>query len=128
PPRDAVTVVGPVAAQSAIEWFKSETGIRTLNRMRELGISPSGSHQAQSSSIFSGKTIVLTGALEKMTRSDAQDRIRRLGGNVTSIVSRKPDLVIAGPGAGSKLDDAKQLGIQIIDEDELLRLLAGNKQ
>ena len=75
------------------------------------------------SSKLSGKTIVLTGTLVTMTHEDAQEKIRTLGGNVSSSVSRKTDLVVAGPGAGSKLEDAQKLGIKVIDEQTLRSML-----
>ena len=72
---------------------------------------------------FAGKTFVLTGSLERMPRSEAQEIIRSRGGNVSGSVSRKTDFVIAGPGAGSKLTEATALGIQILSEDDFLKLL-----
>jgi DNA ligase (NAD+) len=68
---------------------------------------------------------VLTGTLESMGRSEAQERIRALGGNVSGSVSKKTDYVIAGPGAGSKLDDARALGIAVLTEQEFLSMLGG---
>jgi len=121
PPRKARTLIGPVAARSAVDWFESQVGKEILRRLKELKIEPTGSTAAEGGSPFAGKTVVLTGSLIAMSRSEAQEKIRALGGNVASSVSSKTDLLIAGPGAGSKLEDAQKLGILVIDEAEFLR-------
>jgi DNA ligase (NAD+) len=128
---DAKVVVGPVAARAFVAWAGSENGRAVLRRLGELGIRPQGgSSIAQGGSgdgsPFAGKTCVLTGTLEKMTRGEAQEKIRALGGNVSSSVSKKTDYVIAGPGAGSKLDDARAHGVKVITEEEFLALLGSN--
>jgi DNA ligase (NAD+) len=122
--RDAVLAVGPVAARAAISWFAGKTGRDVLRRMEKLGIHPHGGASRVADSPFAGKTVVLTGTLEAMSRGEAQERIRNLGGNVSSSVSRKTDYVIAGPGAGSKLEDAKSFGVRILSEEEFLALIA----
>ena len=73
--------------------------------------------------VFAHKVVVLTGTLEKMTRDEAKAKIEALGGNCTGSVSKKTDLVIAGPGAGSKLAKAESLGIKVINEEEFLEML-----
>jgi DNA ligase (NAD+) len=122
---DATVMVGPVAARTALDWFASETGRGVMKRLGELGIRPKGGSASAGDSPFEGKTCVLTGTLEAMSRGEAQEKIRALGGNVSSSVSKKTDFVIAGPGAGSKLDEAKSLDVKVLSEEEFLALLGG---
>ena len=121
---DVVTVTGPVVAQAALDWFAGPSGHETLRRLHQLGIAPAGSTGGAASQAFAGKTFVLTGSLERMSRNEAAEKIRALGGNVSSSVSRKTDYVVAGAGAGSKLDDARSLGVTVMDEEEFLKMLA----
>jgi DNA ligase (NAD+) len=120
---DAVVKVGPVAARAVLDWFASDRGREVLRRLDLLGIRPQGSAPSGGREAFSGKTFVLTGSLETMPRSEAQELIRSRGGNVSGSVSRKTDYLVAGPGAGSKLDDAAKLGVKILSEDQFLELL-----
>jgi DNA ligase (NAD+) len=73
---------------------------------------------------ISGKSFVLTGSLPTLTRDEAADRIKRAGGKVSGSVSKKTDYVVAGEEAGSKLDKAKELGVAVLDEEALLRMLS----
>lgn len=122
---DAVAVVGPVVARAALGWFASETGKTVLQRLAQLGISPKGGQAALKDQPLAAKTFVLTGTLEKMTRGQAAEKIRALGGNVTGSVSKKTHYVVAGPGAGSKLEEATQLGVTVLDEERFLELIGG---
>jgi DNA ligase (NAD+) len=125
---DAVTKIGPVVARAVLEWFASERGRRVVERLRTLGIQPRGVTSTSVQNAFAGKTFVLTGSLERMPRSEAQEIIRSCGGNISGSVSRKTDFVIAGPGAGSKLAEATALGIKILSEEDFLRLLETRSQ
>jgi DNA ligase (NAD+) len=120
---DVVTVVGPVVAQAALDWFASEAGRGTLKRLHHLKIAPAGSTPGAGDQAFAGKTFVLTGTLEKMGRNEASEKIRALGGNVSGSVSRKTSYVVAGPGAGSKLDDAQSMGVTVLNEEQFLKML-----
>ncbi len=125
-PRDAVVVVGPVAAAAILEWFSSETGRSVVARMDELGISPKGQANATpaDSHPFAGKTFVLTGTLPSLSRDEASALIRGCGGNITGSVSKNTDFLLAGESAGSKLDKARELGVAVLSEDGFKSLLA----
>ncbi len=118
-PRDAVVVVGPVAAQAVLDWFASPVGQRVLARLRKLGIAPHGSVKAASPSNhpFAGKTFVLTGTLPTLSRDEASKLIRDAGGSVSSSVSKNTDYVLAGEEAGSKLAKAQELGVKVLSEE-----------
>ena len=121
---DVVTVIGPVVAQAALDWFASENGRETLRRLKALGIAPKGGG-GKSDQPLAGKTFVLTGTLERLPRNEAAEKIRELGGNVSGSVSRKTSYLVAGPGAGSKLDDARTLGVAVLDEAQFIEMLTG---
>jgi len=123
--RGIVTQVGPVVAQSVLDFFSSSAGKRTLQRMKQLGVEPKSekvSAKKMAQLPLAGKTFVLTGTLPSMTRDEASARIDALGGHVSGSVSKKTDYVLAGTDAGSKLDKAKQLGVKIIDETQFNQL------
>ena len=115
--------VGEIVATSIVEYFKDEDNLENINKMFELGVEIIVPTQSSTNPEFTNKTIVLTGSLENFTRPDLTKILQNLGANVTSSVSKKTDLVIAGVEAGSKLDKAKELGIKVIGESELLELL-----
>ena len=123
---DAVVAIGPVAAGAALEWFGSEAGKKVLARLQTLGISPPAmtTSAASSGHPFSGKTFVITGSLAAMGRSEAAEKIRASGGNVTGSVSKKTDFLLVGETPGSKLEEAVQLGVRQLNEREFLELLA----
>jgi DNA ligase (NAD+) len=124
--RGIVTEVGPVVAQSVLGFFASAAGRKILRRMKELGIQPKSEKVSAKKAAelqLSGKTFVLTGTLPSMARDEATEKIEALGGHVTSSVSKKTDYVLAGAEPGSKFDKAKELGIRIIDEAELRKML-----
>jgi DNA ligase (NAD+) len=127
PARNATTVIGSVAASSAVQWFTSNTGRHFLEKLAKLRIAPKGGQFGQESLGFSGKTVVLTGTLLAMSRDEAKERIRALGGNVSGSVSSKTSFLIVGAEAGAtKLTDAKALGVAIVDEDKFLAMLEGS--
>ena len=124
--RGIVTEVGPVVAQSVLDFFVSAAGKKILRRMKELGIQPKSEKVTAGKAAelpLSGKTFVLTGTLPSMTREEATEKIEALGGHVTGSVSKKTDYVLAGAEPGSKFDKAKELGVKIIDEAEFRKML-----
>ena len=121
-----VTEVGPVVAQSVLDFFASTTGKKILRRLSELEIQPKSekiSAKKAAELPLAGKTFVLTGTLPSMTRDEARKKIEALGGHVSSSVSKKTHYVLAGTEPGSKFDKAKQLGVKIIDEAEFRKIL-----
>lgn len=118
--------VGAIVAESITTFFRDPVIRDSIDRMRALGVKAEAEQRAEvrSDSIFSGKTVVLTGTMSVMTRDEAAKRLEALGAKVSGSVSKKTDYVIAGEKAGSKLKKAAELGITVIDnEEEFLKLL-----
>ena len=125
-----VNDIGVVIAESIIDFFQEPHNRNVIEQLtnEEINIHWQDiTPQAQTTIVdspFSGKTIVLTGTLSVLTRDEAKNKLKQLGAKVTGSVSKNTDLVIAGEAAGSKLDKAQELGIKVIDEQEMLNLLA----
>ena len=120
----SVDAVGVVAARMIAEFFGEDHNERLVEvLMAELRVIPA--ERARTDTAVAGKTIVFTGTLEKMTRDEAKAQAEGLGAKVSGSVSKKTDLVVAGPGAGSKLKTATDLGIEVITEDEWLEIVGG---
>lgn len=124
----AIFEIGEKMSDSLVTYFANEDVQALITRLREAGVNMTYTgKKVDTSNIdsnFNGKTIVLTGKLERLTRNDAKAKIEALGGNVTGSVSKKTDLVIAGAEAGSKLAKAEQLGIEVWDEERLIEELS----
>ena len=118
--------IGEVLAVSVTEFFADKNNIDEINRLLDYGVKPYYTENLKSDKL-AGKKIVLTGTLQNYKRSEAQKIIESLGGEVMSSVSKLTNLVVAGESAGSKLDKAKALGIEIINEDEFTRLISDDK-
>jgi len=118
---DSISDVGPVVSKSIYEWFSDKNNIKFLEKLeKEVKIiSPEQKQKGK----LSGKSFVLTGGLESMTRDDAKAKIREMGGDISESVSSKTDYVIVGSDPGSKADKAKKLGVKIISEKEFLNLI-----
>jgi DNA ligase (NAD+) len=123
--------VGPIVAESVVEWFADEQNRRAVEGLRAAGVNlvrlPEEAPVAptEASAAVAGRTFVLTGTLPTMTRPAAKALIEAAGGTVAGSVSKKTYAVVAGEAAGSKLDRAAELGVRVLDEVALLALLAG---
>ncbi len=123
---EAIDGVGPEVAASLVAFFGQPVNRRVIERLIEAGVEPQAPELPAGetdSQPFSGKKVVLTGHLASMERRTAKELIARLGGKVTSSVSKKTDLVVAGDKAGSKLKRARELGIEVIDEQQFMDLV-----
>lgn len=116
--------IGEVIAKSVVEYFKDEDNLIMLDKLKNLGVNMEYLGQETSEeTVFTGKTFVLTGTLNFMSRDEAKEKIEALGGNCAGSVSKKTNVVIAGSSAGSKLTKAQDLGIEIWDEDKFMEML-----
>jgi DNA ligase (NAD+) len=121
----SINGVGEVMAQSLVDAFQNPAERDAIDALAaQLTIQPVAARGLVDSPV-AGQTVVFTGTLEKMTRAEAKARAEALGAKVAGSVSAKTDLVIAGPGAGSKAKDAERLGVRIVDEDGWLELIGG---
>jgi DNA ligase (NAD+) len=122
---NAIEGIGEVVARTVIEFYKEPRNAEVISRLLCEVAPEEAEKPIASGSPVVGKTVVFTGSLEKMTRDEAKAKAESLGAKVSGSVSKKTDIVVAGPGAGSKLDKAHEFNVQIMDEDEWLALIAG---
>ena len=117
--------IGQIIAQSIIQWHGDERNRKLIERLRKAGVNFTSQlyQPAAEAGPFTGKTFVLTGTLPSLKREEAAAKIEARGGKVSGSVSKKTDYVVAGEDAGSKLDKARQLGVKVITEAELVSLL-----
>src|SRR5471030_757776 len=121
---DALDQIGETVIESVKAYFGESHNRGIVERLvKEVTILDA--EKPKTDSAIAGKTVVFTGALEKMTREEAKATAERLGAKVSGSVSKKTDYVVAGPGAGSKLAEAKKHGVQVLTEDEWLKLVGG---
>ncbi len=121
---DALDQIGETVIASIKAYFGESHNRGIVERLtRQVGILDA--EKPKSNSAIAGKTVVFTGALERMTRDEAKAMAERLGGKVSGSVSKKTDYVVAGPGAGSKLAEAKKHGVEVLTEDEWLKMIGG---
>ena len=124
----AIDGIGDIMAESLVEFFQNPLNLSVLESMESLGVVLKNElGEVGLSTPWAGVTFVLTGALEKFSRQDATLQIEGLGGKVSSSVSKKTSYVVAGPGAGSKLNKAESLDITVLNEDQFLAFLEETK-
>ncbi|MFH1947465.1 MAG: NAD-dependent DNA ligase LigA [Candidatus Magasanikbacteria bacterium] len=119
----SVNDVGPRVAESIYAWFSDADNRKLLEDLKNSGVEIEYRKPKAESRKLSGQTFVLTGSMESMSRDEAKDKIRELGGDVSSSVSKKTDYVVAGEKAGSKFDRAKELGVKLLSEEEFIKLI-----
>ncbi len=120
----SIREIGPITAQSVYDFFREPGTRKILARLKKAGVRFDIVEAVKTDTLFSGKTFVITGTLEKYERSEAEALIRGLGGHPSGSVSKKTDYVIVGEGAGSKETKARELGIKILDEKQFLKMLS----
>lgn len=119
--------IGPIVAKSIADWAARPENSAVVQRLIDAGVRPVQATRTAEQDLLAGLTIVVTGRLETMSREQAEDRIRDLGGKVGSAVSKRTDALVVGEEAGSKLAKAEQLGVRRLTEEEFTRLLAGDR-
>lgn len=122
---NSIDGIGEVVAASIVEFFKEPRNLEVVQRLLSEVTPLDAEAAVVSDSLVAGKTVVFTGSLERFTRDEAKARAEGLGAKVAGSVSKKTDYVVAGPGAGSKLDKARELGVEVMTEDEWLSLIGG---
>jgi len=122
-----ISEIGPVIAESIHAFFASPAGRQTIRRLKAAGVDTSSKKAAAGTGALAGKTVVITGTLEGLSRSEAEQAVKAAGGRAVSSVSKKTDFVVVGESPGSKANKARQLGIETIDEAEFLRRLERTK-
>ncbi|MDR1093956.1 MAG: NAD-dependent DNA ligase LigA [Clostridiales bacterium] len=117
----AVNDVGEIVAANVLEYFKNAENIEILNALAAAGVNPV--YEGPSGGVFKDMTVVVTGSLTNLSRKDAEKRIAEAGGYAAASVGKATSLVVAGEGAGSKLQKAQELGIKVVDEAEFLSMM-----
>lgn len=114
--------IGPQVAESVTAFFNDSNNLQLLDQLKILGVCPQTT-EVQSGDKLKGQTFVFTGALERFNRKEGEALVEAEGGRASGSVSKKTDYVVAGPGAGSKLAKAEELGIKVLDEEQFLQMI-----
>jgi DNA ligase (NAD+) len=112
--------IGPEVARSVVDWFAEPHNRDVVTALRAAGLNMTQPRAARTDSPIAGKTFVVTGTLERFSRKEIEDAIKRLGGKAAGSVSGNTDFLVAGEKAGSKLDKARKLGVQVLSEREFI--------
>lgn len=119
--------IGPSISRSIIQFFSNKINLRLISELKEAGLNFKSEKKEFKKSALTGKNFVLTGTLSTFSRDEASERIKKLGGKITSSVSKNTDYVVAGESTGSKLSKAESLGVKILSEEVFLKLLTENE-
>ena len=119
----SIESIGPVVAQSIINYFKNTENLKVLDKLRRAGVRMEEEVEEVAEQPLKGLTFVFTGALKDFSREEAKEIVEKLGGKVSSSVSKKTDYVVVGENPGSKYQKALSLGVKIIDEEEFKKMI-----
>jgi DNA ligase (NAD+) len=117
----SVRGVGSIIAEGVVEYFSNPGAKKLIEKLRKAGVKLDEPRQVAAGGALSGKTVVITGTLPTLSRTKATEAVEQAGGRVTNSVSKATSFLVAGEDAGSKLEKARSLKVEIIDEAELLR-------
>lgn len=120
---EAINGIGPVVGKFIYDWFRDKDNKALMKRLQKQIVVVSEKASGKKSAPLAGKTFVLTGGLESMSRDEAKEKLRALGASVSGSVSKNTDFVVAGSDAGSKLDTAEALGVAVLSEAQFLKLI-----
>jgi DNA ligase (NAD+) len=120
---EEISGVGPIVAMEIVDWFENKENIKLLDKLLKQVSIISNSKLVTRNSKLANKVFVLTGTLQNMSRDEAKEKIRNLGGSVSSSVSKETDYVVAGEAPGSKYEKALELGVQVLSESEFQNLI-----
>jgi DNA ligase (NAD+) len=121
----AVRGIGPIIAQGVVQYFRNPSAKKLMEKLRKAGVNFTEPRQVAQGGALAGKTVVITGTLPTLSRAKATEVVEQSGGRVTSSVSKATSFLVAGEEAGSKLEKAKTLGVEVIDEEEFLKRVGG---
>ena len=120
---ETIEEIGPVMAQSIHDFFANEANRSLISRLADAGVRMTASVDRARTGLFAGKSVVVTGTLATLTRQDAHQRIKQAGGKPQTSVSAKTGFLVVGDNPGSKLANAKALGVRVLSEEEFLKQL-----